>query len=92
MLAGVMGRDYRPMLGKLDKPVLYAITPGLKDQGDLLKAKVPGARVEVFENAGHVLFMDEPDRFNTLLEEFARSAFGRPESAGPKEGVPPARR
>lgn len=77
LLAGALGRDYRSVLDKLDKPLLYTITPELKDEGELLKAKVPGARVEVFENSGHVLFMDEPERFNTLLEEFARAAFAR---------------
>ncbi len=75
LLVGELGRDFRPMLHKLDKPVLYAITPGLKGEGAVLKAGVPEARVELFENSGHVLFVDEPERFNTLLEEFARSAF-----------------
>ncbi len=69
------GHDYRPMLGKIDKPLLFAITPGLKSAGELLKTRVPRARVEVFEDSGHVLFMDEADKFNTILEEFARSAF-----------------
>ena len=79
LLAGVLGRDFRPMLGKLDKPVLYTITPELKQDGEFLKAKVPKARVEVFENSGHCLFVDEAERFNALLEEFARTAFA-PES------------
>ncbi|MGH9492867.1 MAG: protein kinase domain-containing protein [Terriglobales bacterium] len=75
LLAGGQGRDFRPMLGKLDKPVLYTITPELKQDGEFLKAKVPKARVEVFENSGHSLFVDEAERFNMLLEEFARTAF-----------------
>jgi pimeloyl-ACP methyl ester carboxylesterase len=31
---------------------------------------VPGSQAEVFENAGHCLFVDEPDRFNSLLKGF----------------------
>jgi pimeloyl-ACP methyl ester carboxylesterase len=26
----------------------------------------------VFEDAGHALFVDEPERFNALLEDFVR--------------------
>lgn len=80
LLAGVLGRDFVPMLGKLDKPVLYAITPPLKPEGELLLAKAPKAQVEVFENSGHTLFVDEAGRFDRLLEEFARTAFGREEA------------
>jgi pimeloyl-ACP methyl ester carboxylesterase len=29
----------------------------------------------VFERAGHALFVDEPERFNALLDDFARRAF-----------------
>ncbi len=81
LIAGGWGRDFRPALGKLDKPVLYAITPRLKEEGELLKTGAPRARVEVFENSGHTLFLDEPEKFNTLLEDFARSAFGAPSGA-----------
>jgi pimeloyl-ACP methyl ester carboxylesterase len=31
---------------------------------------MPGARYEVFLGAGHTIFVDEPDKFNILLEEF----------------------
>ncbi len=77
IVVGTLGRDFRPMLHKLDKPILYAITPALKGQGEVLKAGVPAARVELFENSGHVLFVDEPERFNKLLGEFAESAFAK---------------
>lgn len=66
--------DWRPVLAKLDLPVLYAITPALKAQGQVLKARLPWARIEVFEDAGHALFVDEAARFNALLEEFAQRA------------------
>lgn len=75
ILMGSLGMDFRPVLAKIDKPILYAITPPLKQDGDLLKSRVPSARVEIFENSAHVLFMDEADRFNRVLEEFVRVAF-----------------
>lgn len=35
----------------------------------------PGACVEVFEDAAHTLFTDPPERFNRLLDEFARARY-----------------
>ena len=52
------------------KPVLYVVTPRLQGQADNLQRKRPATRTEVFENAGHALFVDEPQRFNTLMDEF----------------------
>ena len=77
LLAGYMGRDWRPVLEKLDKPVLYTITKPLESQGEMLKAKLPSARVELFPEAGHVLFVDETDRFNAILEDFVEDCFAR---------------
>jgi len=51
-------------------PVLYAITPHFREQAANLMRKRPNTRIEVFENAGHALFVDEPDRFNRLLADF----------------------
>jgi non-heme chloroperoxidase len=67
------GRDWRPALKKVDKPVLYAISTTEKAQGEMLKQELPSARVESFENDGHALFVDEPARFNALLADFAAS-------------------
>lgn len=77
LLAGYMGRDWRPVLEKLDKPVLYTITKSLESQGEMLKTRLPLARVELFPEAGHVIFADEPERFNAILEEFAQACFAR---------------
>jgi len=32
-----------------------------------------GARFELFEDAGHALFVDDADKFNNLLDEFMTS-------------------
>ena len=66
------------MLEKLDKPVLYAITKQNESQADMLKRKLLSARVELFPEAGHVLFADEAERFNATLEGFARACFALP--------------
>ena len=36
---------------------------------ELLRSKVPGAKVELLSGAGHLLMMEEPDRFNELVRE-----------------------
>ncbi|MFQ5723777.1 MAG: alpha/beta fold hydrolase [Terriglobia bacterium] len=77
LLAGYMGRDWRPVLEKLDKPVLYTITKRLESQGEMVKARLPRARVELFPEAGHVLFADETERFNAILEEFIQACLAQ---------------
>lgn len=60
-----------------DKPLLYAVTPQFQAQAQNLKKKRPETRIEIFPEAGHALFADEPERFNALIEEFA-AALPRP--------------
>ncbi len=54
-------------------PILYAIRPRFEEQGRLLLAKRPGqVSVEVFADAGHALFLDEPKRFEEALVALAQ--------------------
>ena len=66
--------DWRTTLAKIHVPLLYVATAAQKSQAVGLQADKPLARVVVFEEAGHALFVDEPERFNTLLEEFLKQA------------------
>jgi len=54
-------------------PVLYAITSRLGYQGEALTTEFPQARVVVYPNAGHALFVDEADQFNSDVTAFVRS-------------------
>jgi non-heme chloroperoxidase len=66
---------WRDIARGFDKPLLYAVTPQYEAQAKNLKKHRPATQVEVFKKAGHALFVDEPARFNTLLEAFVgRSA------------------
>jgi microsomal epoxide hydrolase len=56
-------------------PLLYVVTPQLAEQAANLQRNRPGTDTVVFERAGHALFVDEPERFNALLEDFSRRAF-----------------
>lgn len=65
-------QDWRPMLASIDLPVLIATggrsgaLPGCR----YMFEHIPGARMEVFEDSGHALFYEEPDRFNAVVAEF----------------------
>lgn len=63
-------QDWRGTILMSAKPVLYIVRPRLREQGEALIAERPHARMEVFESAGHALFVDEPERFNALIEGF----------------------
>lgn len=52
-------------------PLLYVVTPQFAAQAANLKRNRPATETAVFERAGHALFVDEPERFNTLLADFA---------------------
>lgn len=65
--------DFTPLLAKIDKPVLYICQPRLASQANLLQTALPTARVEVFKDAAHALFVDDPDHFNKVLAGFMDS-------------------
>lgn len=75
-MAGV--GDLTPALEKIDKPVLYVNEPQLAAQAQMVKAKLPSARVVTFEDSGHALFVDDAERFNRLLDEFISSSTPKP--------------
>lgn len=55
------------------KPLLYMVTPQFEEQAGNLQKNRPGTQVELFKDAGHALFADEPERFNAAVRKFAES-------------------
>ena len=37
---------------------------------ELLAARIPGARVELFEGSGHLFFWEQPDECVRIVDEF----------------------
>ena len=66
--------DLRPALPKLNIPVLAVMTESNRSAAELITSSVPGSQAEVFEDAGHCLFVDDADRFNTVLDNFLKKA------------------
>ena len=53
------------------KPVLYVIRPRLAGQAENLVKNHPATETALFSDAGHALFVDEPERFDALVADFA---------------------
>lgn len=71
LLVGKFGTDNRAALAKIDKPALIV---GAKSPYDHIvrdmQKLIPGSQLEIFEDAGHALFVGDADRFNSLLDIF----------------------
>lgn len=74
LFVGSLTQDNTQTLGKIDKPTLLTITenPFTMKHYQQMHEKIPGAKIEVFKT-GHALFVDEPERFNKLVEDFVKS-------------------
>ena len=71
LIAGFLARpDWTSAMSKVDKPVLVTVAAQNHAAADLLKKHIPIAQTEVFEDAGHALFVDDASRFNATLEKF----------------------
>lgn len=82
---GTPREHWRGITRAFGKPLLYVVTEQFAAQAQNLQRNRPGTRVEVFETAGHALFVDEPDRFNRALvafvDEIAAAARHAPDRA-----------
>ena len=66
--------DSTPLLPGIKVPTL--IIHGADDQiipvseAQVMQAAIPGARLEVLQNAGHMLNLEQADRFNEAVANF----------------------
>lgn len=71
LLAYPVPRSYwREAVYATDKPILYVVRPALAGQAGNLAAHHPNTDTVVIPNIGHALFVDDPTRFDTLLQGF----------------------
>ncbi len=67
----IMGADDHNAPGRPNAP--ETLRPKMGQNADLAKTlatKMASARAEVIENAGHLVFLDAPDKFNALMLPF----------------------
>jgi microsomal epoxide hydrolase len=62
---------WRRIVRAFDKPLLYIVTPQYEAQGRNLRKNRPATEMEVFHDAGHALFADDPARFNARIRTLA---------------------
>jgi non-heme chloroperoxidase len=76
LLVGKYAADYRSAAAKIDKPALfcYADSPYMTAAAQqAMQQSVRGSRLEIFHGDGHALFVDDPDHFNSVLQNFLNS-------------------
>jgi non-heme chloroperoxidase len=74
MLGMLAKTDWTPAMAKVGTtPLLYVHQSALSDQAERIKKTLPSAQFEEFKDAGHALFVDDAEQFNTLLDNFAAS-------------------
>jgi non-heme chloroperoxidase len=64
---------WRNIARSFAKPLCYCVTSRYVEQARNLQRERPATRIEWFEHAGHALFVDEPERFNRIVSEFAQA-------------------
>jgi microsomal epoxide hydrolase len=74
LFVGSLTQNTTETLAKIDKPTLLTVTenPFTMERYKQMNEKIPGSKMEVFKT-GHALFVDEPERFNKLVEDFVKS-------------------
>jgi len=64
-------KDFATGLARMNRPVLFAYQPESQPTVDYLKSKLGDkVQLERFDGAGHALFVDDPEKFNHVLETF----------------------
>ncbi len=71
LLAYPLPRTYwREAVYATGRPLLYIVRPRWIPQAETLVRNRPGTESEIFTEAGHALFVDEAQRFNTIVDRF----------------------
>jgi len=72
MWLGYIVADFRTALERINRPTLIIASAGglCGTVCEDMQKRIRGSRLEVMENVGHGLFVDEPQRFNSVLENF----------------------
>lgn len=61
---------WRDAVYSTSRPVLYVVRPKFEAQAMNFAARAPQGETALFAQAGHALFVDEPERFNALVIDF----------------------
>ena len=59
------------------RPVLYIVRPGFAGQANNLAAHHPAAETVIIPDLGHAMFVDDPPRFDGIMQSFLARRIGR---------------
>ena len=67
--------DFSNAFARINRPMLFAYEPALQPNADYVKAKL-GDKVQLvrFDGDGHALFVDDPVKFNRMVDDFVQSS------------------
>src|SRR3984885_13440522 len=67
-------KDFSAGLTRANRPMLFVYQSGSQQSADFVKSKLGDkVRLERFDGDGHALFVDDPEKFNRVVEEFGQS-------------------
>ena len=67
-------KDFSAGLTRANRPMLFVYPSGSQQSADFVKSKLGDkVRLERFDGDGHALFVDDPEKFNRVVEEFVQS-------------------
>ncbi len=62
--------DRRPELARVSVPTLVVVSDEHRLLGEYMQSKISRSKLEVIPDAGHALFLEKPQFFNQIVEEF----------------------
>ena len=71
--SGIPREHWKACAHAFKNPLLYVVTPQFEEQARNLEKNRPGTCIDLFADAGHALFVDEPERFNCALFDFSNA-------------------
>jgi non-heme chloroperoxidase len=67
-------KDFSAGLTRANRPMLFVYQSGSQQSADFVKSKLGDkVRLERFDGDGHALFVDDPEKFNRVVEQFVQS-------------------
>jgi pimeloyl-ACP methyl ester carboxylesterase len=73
LLLAMVSTDRRSALAKISKPTLIVVAQGPYQMiFEDMQRRIAGSQLKVMDGVGHALFVDEADKFNSLLDGFLK--------------------
>jgi non-heme chloroperoxidase len=66
--------DFSKAFARIKRPMVFAYEPAMQPNADFLKSKLGDqVQLERFDADGHALFVDNPVKFNRIVDQFLQS-------------------